>query len=564
LSETPSRCLLLSDFNVGSFANYLENDEELPAITAATGPYGQFAPPLLDDAGELWNPAPECVVVWTRPQAAVPAFAEVLNFSPVAPEELLAQVDAFAALVARAAERSRLVLVPSWVAPSAERGWGLTDLRPRQGIAAALARMNLRLAEQLQQPNVFVVDGERWLRQGGHGDAAAKLWFMGKVPFANEVLQEAARDVRAALAALHGQARKLVVVDLDDTLWGGIVGDVGWENLRVGGHDHAGEAYLEFQKALKALTRRGVILGIVSKNTEEVALEAMRKHPEMHLRVEDFAGYKINWRDKAQNLAELARELRLGLQSVVFLDDNPVERARVREALPEVLVPEWPATPMLYARALRALRCFDVLSATDEDARRAAMYQAERRRQAEMQEMREVGNAATFLAGLGTTVTVEPLGDANLARTAQLLNKTNQMNLRTRRLTERELKEWAAQPGHRLWSFRVADRLGDSGLTGIASVAADGDTFQVVDYVLSCRVMGRKVEETMLAFAVAQARQLGASRVTAQLLPTAKNQPCLEFFRRSGFEEQEDHRFSWDAGREYPVPDVVRVVVEGG
>ena len=172
-------------------------------------------------------------------------------------------------------------------------------------------------------------------------------------------MREAAADIRAAFVGLRGAAKKLLVLDLDDTLWGGIVGDAGWENLRLGGHDPQGESFADFQRAIKNLKRRGVVLALVSKNEESVALEAIRNHPEMVLKEDDFVGWRINWTDKARNIAELATELNLGLQSVVFIDDNPVERARVREALPEVFVPEWPEDKLLYASAFGQLRCFD-------------------------------------------------------------------------------------------------------------------------------------------------------------------------------------------------------------
>ena len=553
-----NHCLLLSDFTVQILGNYLEADERAPTINATAAPFGQVGQTLLDADNPAWRTTPDCTVIWTRPQAVVPMFSEVLAFAGFSMQTLLAEVDRYAALVARAAPRSRLTLVPTWVAPDAERGWGPLDYRSDRGIQAVLARMNLRLAECLEgHDNLFVLDAQRWLLAAGPRAYTPKLWFMGKVPFGNEVFAQAARDIRAALVALHGGTRKLIVVDLDDTLWGGVVGDVGWENLLLGGHDQAGEAFVEFQQALKALTRRGIVLGIASKNTESVALEAIRAHPEMQLALEDFAGWRINWQDKAQNIVDLAKELQIGLQSVVFLDDNPVERERVRMALPEVLVPEWPRDPMLYAQALRRLDCFDSLQQTAEDTARTGLYQAQRQRQVERS---EAGDIDTWLHGLATTVTVDPLSEANLTRVVQLLNKTNQMNLRTRRMTEHETRQWAAQPGNHMWVFRVSDRLGDSGITGIVGVAMRGDHCVVADYVLSCRVMGRKVEETLLAWTVARARELGAQRLTLEFLPTAKNQPCLEFLHRSGLDGHDPPRFTLATSTAYPQPDVIRVV----
>jgi HAD superfamily phosphatase (TIGR01681 family) len=179
---------------------------------------------------------------------------------------------------------------------------------------------------------------------------------------------------------ITGGARKLVILDLDDTLWGGVVGDIGWSNLRLGGHDPVGEAYRDFQLALKALTRRGILLAVASKNEERTALEAITSQPEMVLSLDDFAGWRINWNDKVQNIIALASDLNLGLEAAVFIDDNPAERARVREALPSLLVPEWPKSPLNYVAALGALDCFDAPFVSAEDRQRTAMYVSERKR----------------------------------------------------------------------------------------------------------------------------------------------------------------------------------------
>src|SRR5262249_28309320 len=228
-----------------------------------------------------------------------------------------------------------------------------------------------------------------------------------------------------------------------------------------------GEAFADFQRAIKHLKRRGVILGIVSKNEESVALEAIRKHPEMVLREEDFVCWKINWIDKARNIADLASELNLGLQSVVFIDDNPVERARVRHALPEVLVPDWPDDKLLYLSAFSRLRCFDTAAISWEDAERTRLYVEERKRD---QLQTEVGSVEDSLKSLELTVRAEPLGKTNLTRATQLLNKTNQLNLTTRRMTDAELLEWTARPDRAFWTIQVSDRFGNAGLTGLLGI----------------------------------------------------------------------------------------------
>jgi FkbH-like protein len=539
--------VVIADFTADDFARVLEQDPELPQLGAEVASFGQVVQSLL--AGD----AADFAFVWTRPDAALEAFAKLAEFEPVDHAALLAEVDAFCKVVATGAKRFKHVFVASWTLPPWRRGMGAIDAR-ETGLSHALWAINLRLSEQLAPlSNVHVLNAQRWIDAAGRG-FASKAWYLGKVAYPNDVFAEAARDVKAALRSLSGQARKLLVFDLDDTLWGGIVGDVGWENLRLGGHDGEGEAFVDLQRAAKALTRRGVVLALVSKNEESTALEAIRSHPEMVLREDDFVGWRINWTDKARNIVELATELNLGLQSVVFIDDNPVERARVREALPEVFVPEWPEDKLLYPSALLGLRCFDSVSITSEDAQRTQLYTSERKRDALL---KQIGSLDDWLKGLNIKVRVEPLGPANLVRSAQLLNKTNQLNLSTRRLGESELMEWTKAPSRKLWSFSVSDRFGDAGLTGLVSIEVDQRIGRIVDYVLSCRVMGRKVEETLMHLAIAEAQKLGVDIVEARYLKTAKNKPVLSFLQKSGFATTDGELFTWDALREYRLPEAV-------
>jgi FkbH-like protein len=548
--EPAHRGLLVSDFTIDELARCLELDPGGPALAAEMAPYGQVVPTMMSAR----NAEHDYAVVWTRPEAVLPSFGRLLEFEEVEESTLLSEVDAFANLLVEGLKAYRFAFVPTWTVPPWRGGLGLVDARTH-GVTRALGVVNQRLMQRLQEPsNVFVLNAQRWVDEAGRGAHSVKLWYMGKVPFSTAVFEYAARDVKAAVASLTGLARKLVIVDLDDTLWGGIVGDVGWEHLRLGGHDSVGEAFVDFQRALKSLKRRGVLLALVSKNDEAVALEAIRNHSAMVLKEEDFVAWRINWQDKARNVSDLVSSLNLGLQSTVFIDDNPFERARVREALPEVFVPEWPEDKLSYASSLSSLRCFDTLTRSAEDAARTEMYASDRKRD----ELRaQVGSLDAWLVGLGIRVRVESLNAANLARTTQLLNKTNQMNLTTRRLTEPEILAWAREKDHWLWALSVRDRLGDAGLTGILSLQAEGTVARVVDFVLSCRVMGRRVEETMLHLAVDTARKHALEVVVADFLPTSKNKPCLEFLERSTFRRELPTRFTWDTVREFPVPEAI-------
>jgi len=550
------RCLLVADFNLGNFAGLLGNDPEEPKVEVIGTPYGQVVPVLAPEGGG-WREAPDCCLVWTRPEGVCESFGRLLAEEQVELEAVLGEVDEFAELLLDVAGRVKGLFAAAWWTPFLHRGYGMLDLRPGEGVGDVLLRMNLRLADRLgEADNAYLLDTRKWVETAGPAAFQPKLWYMGKIPFGQQVFAEAVRDLKAGLNGLDGRGRKLIVVDLDDTLWGGIVGEVGWEQLKLGGHDHVGEAFADFQRALKGLNRRGILLAIASKNEERVALEGIAQHPEMVLSLDDFAGWRIDWEDKAQNIADMVAELNLGLQSVVFIDDNPAERSRVREALPEVFVPEWPADPALYPSALLGLRCFDAPRVSVEDRQRSRMYAAERQR---WETKRRVPSLQEWLDSLELKVEVEELGAANLPRAAQLLNRTNQMNLSTRRLSEGELRQWAEGSGRQVWVFHVSDRFGDSGLTGLASLERRGKEAQVVDFVLSCRVMGRQIEETMIHHLGQRAGKAGGERLLVELVPTAKNAPCRDFFFRVFQEEGGESRFVWELERDLPLPSHVEL-----
>jgi FkbH-like protein len=538
-SALPARrvhVVLAADSTLDELGEHLAHgSEDGLDVETEVAPFDQVVPTLMG-LGERPQKV-DLLIAWTRPDAVSPSFRDLLLGSAPERAQILAEVDAFARTIVANANAARFVFVPSWILPPWRRGLGMLEMRADHA-SAMLMRMNLRLAEELSQAsNVFVLDTQRWVAASHDEGVDPKLWHAGKIAFTSEVLAEAARDVRAALVGVSGMSKKLVILDLDDTLWGGIVGDVGWEHLRLGGHDPGGEAYVQFQRQLVALTKRGVALAVVSKNEESTALDAMRNHPEMIVRPEMLAAYRINWRDKAANIVEIVQELNIGLQSVVFIDDNPVERGRVADALPEVHVPEWPTDPTHYPRALESLRCFDAPSISREDTERNQMYATERARVTLRQTTSSLDD---WLATLNLVVRLEPLSASNIVRTVQLLNKTNQMNLRTRRMSETELSAWSKLAAHEVWTIHVEDRFGIAGLTGIVGIARVGEDIFLEDYVLSCRVMGRRVEETMLWVAQVRGAALGGRRLCVSPIATAKNKPCLDFFAKAGLESTGD------------------------
>ena len=543
------KILVISDFNAELVSRYLNTDQSHPLCSAVAAEYGQVSQTLALSGGEDLT-----AFIWTRPEGVIPEYLKVLDRESVQMDRLLAEVGTFATAVRDFAAKCKLVLVSSWVPSQTGRGLGMLDWTPA-GQAYSLTRMNIALADALAPArNIFVLPCQRWI-DTARPARDAKYWFSAKCPFTPAVCRAAASDVKAALRGAGGFARKLIAVDLDNTLWGGVVGDDGWEALRIGGHDAVGEAYVDFQRALKTLSQYGVAIAVVSKNEESVAFEVFDKHPEMVLRRADFAGWRINWRSKDQNIKELSRELNIGLESVVFIDDDAAERGRVREALPEVLVPEWPKDPARFGEALRELDCFDRSETTAEDRLRTSMYIQQRERN---DSLVHAPSTDEWLCSLGIRAEIEVIGKGNIKRLIQLINKTNQMNLSTRRMTEPQLLDWLTGEQNRAAvALTVADRFGDIGLTGFVSWETVGADLEIVDFILSCRAMGRQVETLMAHLAVEAARECNLRSVIARLMPTTRNAPCLDFWRKSGFTESEPNTFVWDASDVYPKPTFI-------
>tara|TARA_B100000959_G_scaffold269363_1_gene315044 strand:- start:3728 stop:5443 length:1716 start_codon:yes stop_codon:yes gene_type:complete len=553
------KCLLISSFNIDNFAAYLANNKKTPKISILKSPfYNQVSQVLLDEKSHWRQENPDFAILWTQPEHVSGSFRNFLDNNSESIENIMSDVDQYTLQVLNIKNNLKYLFIPSWTLPGGEKGTSLLDMKPGLGITNTLMKMNLRMADNFdREPNIFVLNTNKWIESAGQKAFDPKLWFMAKIAFGNDVFQAAVKDIKEAMKAVLGLSKKLIILDLDNTLWGDIVGDVGWQNVRLGGHDYVGESYSEFQRELKKLSKKGIILGIVSKNDEKIALEAINNHPEMILRQDDFAGWKINWDDKAKNIFELVENLNLGLQSVVFIDDSPSERARVRETLAEVYVPEWPRDSMLYKQALQNLRCFDAPYVSKEDSEKTKMYVDERKR-ANLK--KSILSLDKWLETLQLSLKIDSLNESNIKRATQLLNKTNQMNVSTRRMNENELLEWKQNKGNYLWVFHVSDRFGNSGLTGLISTRHSKNMATIVDFILSCRVMGRKVEETMLSILCRHAKSCNLKEVQVHYIPTRKNKPCLDFLNQSGFSQKSDvNDFYWDLKNDYPPPSFIKI-----
>ncbi len=347
------------------------------------------------------------------------------------------------------------------------------------------------------------------------------LWHNGKQEISPVAAPVYGDLVGRLIGAKQGRSYKCLVLDLDNTVWGGVVGDDGLAGLVLGQGSAAGEAFVAFQEHARELSRRGVILAVCSKNDEANALEPFEQHPEMVLRRNDIAGFVANWNDKPSNLRAIAEELNIGLDSLVFVDDNPFERNLVRENLPMVAVPEVSEDPATYAQTLADAGYFEGVSVTDEDRVRSQQYQSNRDRE---QLKSSATDLDSYLRGLEMKLIWKRFDQVGLQRTVQLINKTNQFNLTTRRYSEEDVLALIDDPRAFGLQLRLIDRFGDNGIIGIViGKMSDGEDLAIDTWLMSCRVLGRQVEPTTLNLVAGHATRLGARRLVGDYLPTKKN-----------------------------------------
>ncbi len=401
------------------------------------------------------------------------------------------------------------------------------------GLQDTVNAYNAELASLARrQPNIVMADIASLAASIGFENwYDCRMWFLARSRWSYKAMVALADRYAATISANIGVMRKCIVLDLDNSLWGGVVGEDGLEGLRLG-QEGIGRAYVEFQLELLNLYRKGVLLAVCSKNNPDDALAVIRRHPDMRLREENFAAIRINWEDKAANLRVLAEELNIGLDSLVFIDDSPVERSRIRQAAPEVLVPDWPSDPAEYKMALLRLsaRHFCKLTITTEDSRRGETYKA----QAERSKLAESASSLEdFYRSLQMQAKIGLADSFTIPRIAQLTQKTNQFNLTTRRYTEAEIKAINQDPDCAIWWLNLADQFGPNGIVGVLILRRQSpDTWLIDTFLLSCRVMGRTVEDAFLAVVT---RELGQVTLIGEFRPTSKNHPVRDLYPRLGF-----------------------------
>jgi FkbH-like protein len=529
------------------------------------GDFNTYVQDIVDANSSLYRFAPNAVVLAVRTEDVAPELAhQFADLAPEAARQAAARVaNSYEQWMDSFRRHSQVALIVHSLERPNRPSFGVLDSQSETGQSGLIRHINSELRRFAQSHRgVYVLDYDALVaRYGSEHWHDERKWLMARLPISADHLLPMAREWMRFLVPLTGRTAKALVVDLDNTLWGGVIGEDGMTGIKVG-PEHPGAAFQALQRALLDLSRRGILLAICSKNNLDDAMEALDKHPGMLVRSKAFAAVRINWGDKPQNIREIAQELNIGTDSLAFLDDNPFEREQVRASLPDVTVIDVPKNPAEYAAVVRDCPVFERLTLSAEDQQRTSMY-AEQRQRADAEHGFQ--SKEDFFRFLEQEAELCPASDLTLARIAQLTQKTNQFNLTTRRYSEAQIAEMAKQPGWNIFSIRVRDRFGDHGVVGVAIAHDQGEQCEVDTFLLSCRVIGRTVETALLAHIAKCAAERGCKRLVGWFLPTRKNAPARDFYPQHQFElvEQTGNGSLWSfdlTRQEVVFPEWVKLI----
>jgi FkbH-like protein len=537
LSLTPFRVAILRSFTVEPIIPLLRAEAFAYGVDLKVhiGDFNTYTQDIIDAQSSLYRFAPNAAVLAVRVDQAAPELWS--NFADLAPDVAQQSADRAISSYRQTIESFRHHSQAALIVHSLERlsppSMGVLDDQSETGQSGLIRQINQELRRMASEfRGVYVLDYDALVtRFGSRQWHDERKWLTARLPISANHLLDMAREWARFIVPLSGRTAKVLVADLDNTLWGGVIGEDGMAGIKLSS-EYPGAAYQALQRALLDLSRKGILLAVCSKNNLDDALEAIDNHPGMLLRSKHFAAMRINWTDKALNLREIAEELNVGIDSLAFLDDNPFEREQVRAALPEVTVIELSKNPLEYAAAVRGCAVFERLGLSAEDQQRTAMYAEQKERSFAEKKFQ---TKEDFFRYLEQEADLEPVSDLNVARIAQLTQKTNQFNLTTHRYTETQIEEMSKKPEWRIFSIRVRDRFGDHGLVGVAIAHDQNDQCEVDTFLLSCRVIGRTVETALLAHIAESAAQRGLKRLVGWFFPTKKNAPARDFYEQHGF-----------------------------
>lgn len=523
------------------------------------GQYGQYVQETLNKEGDLYRFEPDIIVLFIDTMTLLGD----LYFFPysISEEERKKWVetklqeinDLVRMLLAHSSAR---IVLHNFATPPYSP-LGILENREGFGFHESVETLNSRLRDCYKShERVYLFDYNRFCSNIGYRTVTdPKMYYLGDLKVSNRAFRELADEYIAYILPTLSLSKKCLVLDLDNTLWGGVIGEDGLEGIKLGNYPE-GKPFLEFQKRILSLHQRGVILAINSKNNMEDAIEVFRTHPEMILKEEHFTSIKANWNDKITNLKEIAQELRLGIDSFVVFDDDMTMREMIKEFLPEVTVIDVPQDPALYPSTIEHIVHFNTFSITQEDKKRGELYRTDKKRES----LRLAsGDIEQFLHSLGLRMILHGAEKVTIPRIAQLTQKTNQCNITTRRYFEDDIAKMASSPDHLVLCIEVNDIYGSYGITGVVIIQTFKEEWSIDSFLLSCRILGKNIEYALITYIIKKAAAMGVVRIIGEFLPTKKNAPAKNFFGESGFHQKSGgdieawvFDISTDTYREFP------------
>ena len=510
---------------------------------AFTGGYNQYNEEILNDKSNLYSFSPDiCFLILDTRKILGDLFFSPYNLSVEKRREFIQnKVDELTNLVKLFIEKSNSKLAVSNLVVPTSSPYGIIEAKAAYGLQEMVHDFNQKLSDICKdEDSAYLYDLNGFVARFGQNNVFDyRQYFFGDVKISLNYIPFLANELLGFIKPILGLSKKCIVLDLDNTLWGGIVGEDGFNGIKLGHNDPIGRAFIEFQKYLLSLHERGIILAVNSKNNPEDAMKVIKDHPNMILREEHFACLKINWNDKVTNFYEIAQELNIGLDSMVFLDDDQVNRGFVGTSIPEVLTVELPNDPSLYVPTLTELNDFNVLKITEEDKKRGKMYLQQRKR---TEFKKNAPNFEEYLKQLNIKVRIKKATDFTIPRISQLTLKTNQFNLTTKRYQEEDVRKFSQDKKKIIGCAQVEDKFGDNGITNVFIIDKENEREWVIDtFLLSCRIIGRGIEHAILSQIFKDAKNEGVKKIKAYFIPSKKNKPAETFLPDFGFRKEDDY-----------------------
>lgn len=509
---------------------HLFNNEIKPNIYF--GDYNTIHQEIIDTNSHIYNLKPEIIVLSIIPENLDAEIGKIGWNSTILIEELNQLFNLISS------KTNALIVVNTIISPFySETGITNTGFENR---TIETLKTNLFISNYVKENSsqFYLVDWDRILRIVGENAFDYRFWYSSKAPFKKEFLNLYALEISKIVNALKGKTKKCIILDCDNTLWGGIIGEDGLKGIKLDKNNYPGKAFYDFQKNVINLYERGVLIALCSKNNEADVWDVFENHPYSVLKKEHISAWRINWQNKAENIASLAKELNLGLNSFVFVDDNPVECSLVDEMLPEVCIYQVPSKLYEYPNILLKDGLFDTLILSNEDKERTKMYQAEKQRKSEVNNFTNIDD---YLSTLDIQIIIHEVTENEIPRIAQLTQKTNQFNLTTRRYSEKQIEDFSKNSDYKVYSLSVSDKYGDLGITGAMIVKNENQKLIVDTFLLSCRILGRKIE---LAFASKVFEETcetwKLNKIEAEYIKTEKNNQTENFWDEFGFKNFEN------------------------